>query len=156
MPRRRVALLVVVGALVAAATASAHLVNTYGWYHESRPFCVGGGSAIAEGPPQAMAESYTAAEYNGTCLTAKNMPSGYLHVRRQTYVYDGSWRICSDGGDKYNSSPTSYITSFKQWTGKRTPPCGSNWYDNLAHANAWSSRYGQWYGGTGWSGYHYF
>jgi hypothetical protein len=71
---KRIALFASVVGLVLVPAALAHLVSTAGVYTKD-PLCVGGTSAIAEGPPQVLVDVYSQAS-NGVCLTAKSMPAG--------------------------------------------------------------------------------
>jgi hypothetical protein len=154
MRLRRLLLFALVVAGVAAPAASAHLLYTSGLYTKD-PLCVGGTSAIAEGPPQAMADVYTQSvdPLHAICLTAKNMPVGYLALKRQIWRWNGSaWKLCAGSGWIYNSSKTSYMQSFRQW--KSGMPCGAGWYNNLGYGYAYVN--GIWYGGNRWSGNHYF
>jgi hypothetical protein len=138
-------------ALVAVPVAAAHFVYTSGTYARG-PICVNGGSGIAEGPPQVIAEGWTQSYAQGVCLTAKNMPAGHLSLRRQLYRWNGSaWTLCANSGWQANSSPTSYHAISRQWT---RMPCGTGWYDHLGEA--WAYYNGQWLGGGRWAGNHSF
>lgn len=124
MKRRRSLLLVLLAAGIAAPAAWAHLVHTTGLYTKD-PICVGGTSAIAEGPPQAMVDVYTqnVDSLHAICLLARSTPAGYLAVKRQIWRWTGSaWKLCAGSGWIYNKSSTSYMQNSHQWTGGM--PCG--------------------------------
>jgi hypothetical protein len=149
--RRRVLCFFALLALVAAPAAFAHFVYTSGNY-VSGPICVNGGSGIAEGPPQVIAEGWTQSYAQGVCLTAKNMPAYSLALRRQLYFWTGSaWVVCANSGWQYNESPTSYKSIYRQWS---QMPCGGGWYNHLGEAYAYYN--GQWLGGGRFAGNHYF
>jgi hypothetical protein len=151
MRRALVAALVI--AAVAAPAAAGHLVYTSGLYTKD-PLCVGGTSAIAEGPPQAMADVYTQSvdPLHAICLAAKNMGVGYLALKRQIWRYASSgWKLCAGSGWIYNKSKTSYMQTSHQWIGGM--PCGRGTYNNLGFGYAYQN--GIWYGGSRWSGNHY-
>jgi hypothetical protein len=148
----RVALVVSILMAVAVPAAWAHLVYTDGNYTKD-PICVGGTSAIAEDPPQVLADVWTQAAYDGICLTAKSMPAGYLALKRQIWRWTGSaWKLCAGSGWIYNSTSKSYMHSVRQWPGGM--PCGRGWYNNRAYGQAFYQ--GIWRGGSRWSGNHYF
>jgi hypothetical protein len=148
---RRAWFLAVAVALVAVPVAAAHFVYTSGNYVRG-PICVNGGSGIAEGPPQVIAEGWTQSFGQGVCLTAKNMPAYHLSLRRQLYRWNGSgWILCANSGWQANESPTSYRSISRQWS---QMPCGGGWYDHLGEAYAFHN--GQWLGGGRWAGNHYF
>lgn len=138
-------------ALVVVPAAAAHFVYTSGNYVRG-PICVNGGSGIAEGPPQVIAEGWTQSFGQGVCLSAKNMPAYHLRLRRQLYRWNGSgWALCANSGWQANESPTSYKSIWRQWS---QMPCGSGWYDHFGEAYAYYN--GQWLGGGRWAGNHYF
>jgi hypothetical protein len=148
---RRALCLVGIAALVAVPVAAAHFVYTSGNYVRG-PICVSGGSGIAEGPPQVIAEGWTQAFGQGVCLTAKNVPAYHLALRRHLYRWNGSsWALCANSGWVYNTSPTSYKSIWRQWA---QMPCGGGWYDHLGES--WAYYNGQWLGGARWAGNHYF
>jgi hypothetical protein len=154
MKWRRFLLLALLAAGIAAPAAWAHLVYTSGLYTKD-PICVGGTSAIAEGPPQATVDVYTqsADPLHSICLTARNTPAGYLAVKRQIWRWTGStWKLCAGSGWIYNASSTSYMQSYHQWIGGM--PCGAGTYNNLGYGQAFYN--GIWRGGSRWSGNHKF
>lgn len=149
--RRVVLLYAVAVALAAVPAALADFVYTSGNYVRG-PICVNGGSGIAEGPPQVIAEGWTQSWGQGVCLTAKNMPAYHLALRRYLYRWSGSsWYVCADSGWHMNESPTSYKSIWRQWS---QMPCGSGWYNNYGVAYAFYE--GQWLGDGRWAGNHYF
>lgn len=154
--RRFLLFSMVVGfAAIAVPIAWAHLVYTDGLYgkYDVASICLGGTSAIAEGPPQAFVDVYSQYLYGGTCWQAKNIGQGKLGMKRQIYrKVDGSWKLCSGSGWLYNASATSYMSNSHQWTGGM--PCGAGYYNNLSHGKFYSN--GIWHGGQRWSGQHYF
>ena len=138
-----------------AGVAWAHLVETDGYYGkwDVPAICLGGTSAIAEGPPQAFVDVYSQFFAANVCLQAKNIGQGKLGMKRQIFrKVDGSWKLCSGSGWLYNASATSYMSNSHQWKGGM--PCGAGYYNNLSSGKFYSN--GIWYGGERWSGQHYF